>query len=589
VTDRTLVLCDGAKRTAGDSFESVISISHREHEAATTNIAIRMPRQGLRFDDRSMDLVRIAAYAFAADQQVTRGGEKDLYGDKWVRDFTMRVPVHDPAFWSTESVRLSLEAALYFASEDRWRFEFTAARPETDFATMLNVESSEQLGRPDAVVLFSGGADSLCAAVEQHVKNGRRPLLLRHSPAANLKGRQTRLRDALRQKFATWHWPIVDCAVHRVGSEPRETTNRTRSFLYASFGLAIARALRLSEIHLCDNGVVSLNLPINDQLVGSRASRSTHPRFLDLYNRFAATALGKPIKVVNSLWSRTRTEALAALTEAGCGDLMSLTNSCARHRGRLKAQPHCGTCSQCLDRRFAVIGAGLDDQDYGEQYEVDVFRASIPEGDDRTMAVSYVGFASEVSELSPESMFERFPQLYDCVPNDGTQQETVTALTAMLGRHGQQVVGVMSEQIAAASEDLARQKLPDTCLVKLVARGEAGPRLPAVELEEAAGLALSVRNGTRSSARGGRPRGAGVGAMVACWIDCHGAFDRFDSKHAFYDTAHTLLQTRELLGTPPMTREALPRRVADARRARMAGSCPYPRHKEGLPPEISPD
>lgn len=46
-------------------------------------------------------------------------------------------------------------------------------------------------------------------------------------------------------------------------------------FLYAA--LAVGR----DSLRVYENGVVGLNLPLVGQLVGSRASRTTHPRSLD--------------------------------------------------------------------------------------------------------------------------------------------------------------------------------------------------------------------------------------------------------------------------------------------------------------------
>ena len=47
---------------------------------------------------RAADLVRIAAYVYAADQIVGRGGLTDIYGDRWRREFWLCVPVTDPDF-----------------------------------------------------------------------------------------------------------------------------------------------------------------------------------------------------------------------------------------------------------------------------------------------------------------------------------------------------------------------------------------------------------------------------------------------------------------------------------------------------------
>ena len=37
-----------------------------------------------------------------------------------------------------------------------------------------------------------------------------------------------------------------------------------------------------------------------------------------------------------------------------------------------KLHPHCGQCSQCIDRRFAILAAGQDEDDPEDAYKVDL-------------------------------------------------------------------------------------------------------------------------------------------------------------------------------------------------------------------------
>jgi hypothetical protein len=472
-----LVRCDGAPRPAGGNWDTEIAIGHRG-APADLNLSLMMPGATLlpRFDDRSTDLVRIASYVFGADQEVSRGGTAAATGKSWTRDFTVCIPVTDPAFWASREVRSDLQTLLGWVSDDVWRFEFSQATPESSETEMFNIDPNEVLGKPDCVVLFSGGLDSLAAVVEKACLEGRRPLLVSHAPMFNLRGWQGTLLDELRRSYGQWHFPRVGCAIHRRGShDPHETTNRSRPFLHAALGAAIAHAARVNEVYLADNGVVSLNLPINDQLLGARASRSTHPRFIREFESFVNRLWSKKVSVTNPLWSRTRPETLAALEASGVLPLIDLTHSCARQRFRTRAQPHCGVCSQCIDRRFATLGAGFSEFDAGERYEIDIFRHALKEGDARTMALSYVRHATELSELSAEQLFSRFSQLFDCIPNGREQTAVAESLTAMLHRHGEGVVRVMADQIALARESLARGKLPPTCLLALVASQSEEP------------------------------------------------------------------------------------------------------------------
>ena len=51
---------------------------------------------------------------------------------------------------------------------------------------------------------------------------------------------------------------------------------------------------------------------------------------------------------------------------------------------RLKT--HCGRCSQCLDRRFGTLAAGMADVDPEEMYDTDLLTGARVEDVDRTMA-----------------------------------------------------------------------------------------------------------------------------------------------------------------------------------------------------------
>lgn len=469
---KVLVACDGAQPSKelrdGDWFRQV-ALRHRG-PSANVNLRIETPSDKLLtgVSDRSADLVRIAAYTYAADQSVSRGGEADVYGKDWSRDFVLCLPVSDLAFWSSEPAREQLQSVLYFASEDRWKFHFVQAEPEDNQLT-FDLNPNETLGQPDAAYLFSGGLDSLCAVVGA-MPAGSHPLLIGHSPAFHIATRQREVLALLKEKMTSWHFPYLSVSIHRSGGEdPKDYTQRTRAFLYAAIGAVIANRLGFSEVNVPDNGVVSLNLPINAQLLGAKASRSTHPKFLRLFTRLSGLIYDREVRLVNPLWAKTRAEGLADLKAARLDGLLEATNSCSHPRNLPKLQAHCGTCAQCIDRRFATLATGLEEYDPGERYRLDIFRQALPEGAARTMALSYVRFGQRVATMSGEAMFGEYPQLYDCIDAEqGRQRETAEALTGMIRRHGQIVVRVLKEQIEQLSDELAGSRLPNTCLLRLV-------------------------------------------------------------------------------------------------------------------------
>lgn len=475
---RILVACDGLRLPPDPNRQWDVreSLDHRG-PTPSVNLRIQSPSQTLLTSvvDRCADLFKIASYTYAADQLASRGGEVDLYGHAWQREFSVHIPVSAPEFWNDKNVVSSLQETLGYASGDRWSFAFHKAIPEQE-QLALDIDQSTALGEPDTVVMFSGGIDSLCAVIQSTVEHGKKPLLVGHSPAFHLAYRQRRLAEALRERFgSSWHFPYLSIAVHRTGPDPRDYTQRTRSFLYATLGAIVADGLGIKDVLLADNGVVSLNLPINDQLIGTKASRTTHPKFQWLFNRLASMVLSTNVQVRNPLWATTRAEGLEVLKANGAGDLLKYTNSCSHGRFLTSDQAHCGVCSQCIDRRFATLAAGLEALDSFEGYKLNVFLDDLPEGDPRTMATSYIRFANEVATLSGDGMFERFPQLYDAMlGDDPDQRSTAETLTSMVRRFGQSVLNVLAEQFALAKVELARQSLPPNCLLRLIAASPAG-------------------------------------------------------------------------------------------------------------------
>ena len=123
-----------------------------------------------------------------------------MYGRDWRRDLTLCLPVSDPDFWQQDAVRADLADVLSFLTEDRWGFHFSRAAAEEQ-QIPLAVDDHAIMQAPDAVILFSGGADSLCAAVESVTRRGESPLLVSHRPSLRHDARQRGLADGLQKGF----------------------------------------------------------------------------------------------------------------------------------------------------------------------------------------------------------------------------------------------------------------------------------------------------------------------------------------------------------------------------------------------------
>jgi hypothetical protein len=178
------------------------------------------------------------------------------------------------------------------------------------------------------------------------------------------------------------------------------------------------------------------------------------------------------LSISNPLQYRTRTEVLEILKKNNCPELLEETVSCA-HSRQTKLSPHCGICSQCIDRRFATSAAHLEEYDPSSRYIVDIFKDPINDGVDRTLLLSYVRFASEIEKMTPENIFIKFSELEDCIiPGDKNADIVAKEFADLLNRHSVQVSTVIKEKLQENINFIYEVSLPESCLVRLITTGE---------------------------------------------------------------------------------------------------------------------
>lgn len=445
--------------------------------------------------DVAMDLLEVASYVFAADQALTRGGTSEFdYGDAWRRRLRFLIPVRCAGLWRSPEVSRALAAALGFLTDDEYEFEFRTAtdpaRPGSCLFDCVTPDGTEF----DEVSLFSGGLDSLCGAVEGAVVGGRRVVLVSHRSATRVWARQRELFEAVRGRVADPSvTPLhVGVTVNKGEELYREFTQRSRSFVFASVAAVVARQVGLPRVRFYENGYTSLNLPVSPELIGARASRTTHPQSLGRFGRLFSLLFDVPFEVQNPYQVYTKSEMLERLRGWGHADLCRLTCSCGHVWGRPEAQPHCGVCSQCVERRIAVLAANLTDaDDPPDRYERNPITGERA-GPDLTFAERFYGSAREVERLTtPHAFAVRYPEVNEAVPYLGCPVDEAVRLVHDLGRrNADAVLRAVGSATAANSDALVRQGIP-ACSLLGVALGRAEPRRePAVAAQPEKGLVV---------------------------------------------------------------------------------------------------
>lgn len=448
-----------------------------------------------RVPSRFRDLIRIASYVLAADQAVKRGEEDTVdLGDRWRRDFKFVVGVEDTAAWNNEDLRQTLESTLSFLSDDFYTFEFVPQResePEQLNFGAIQDEPFLPVEGFSSVQLFSGGMDSFTGAAEELLRHGRDIILVSHRSASKTWKLQRDLIGDLRARAPGRR--LMHVAVEMTKQDDRlrrERTQRSRSFLYAALAGTVAKLVGIDAIRFYENGIIGMNLPILPQVVGGRATRTTHPEVLRGFQKILSLLNEAPLKVENPFEFLTRAEVIQRLHAAGAVDLLSHTVSCAHVHKSSTMHPHCGVCSQCVDRRVSALAAGHADHDPAEGYAVDILLGKHPSDPtrrlvdiERTMVVGYVEAADRYRDIAtPIEMQRRVPEVtrallgiterYGC-----DADEALRRVHDLHRRHGAGVDAAI--QSLYTPENIRAQRTPnglspDSMIAMLGARGGVG-------------------------------------------------------------------------------------------------------------------
>jgi hypothetical protein len=420
---------------------------------------------------RLRDLLDIAVYVYTADQAVRRVGDVDggEIGAGWRRTFRFRIPVRLPELWNSAPVCGALVSTLSFQSEDTYEFEFELLEKDTSLDDFINFNETPYDGVVEEVVMFSGGLDSLAGAVTEAVTRRRRILLLNHRSNEKLSPRHRELLRGLARhagEYAPLHFPVRLNKAKRLG---REHTQRTRSFLFAAFGTTFAHMIGLRRLRFYENGVVSLNLPPSAQVVGARASRTTHPRVLDGFGRLFTALLGREFRVENPFLWETKTDVVKRIADAECSDLIGLSTSCGHTWERTARHTHCGVCSQCIDRRFAILAAGQEAHDPADAYAVDLLVGPRRPGESKTMLAAYLELANRVERMGEGEFRTQFGELPRALPHLGLPATAgVARVFDLYRRHARQVNRALEQAIVANAGAIRRHELSRNCLLRLV-------------------------------------------------------------------------------------------------------------------------
>lgn len=434
------------------------------------------------------DLLEIATYVYSADQVILRGADDvDSFGDGWRRDLHFVVPVRNPDFWNGEEVKNALTSTLGFLSDDNYAFSFVKLEQDHSFQDYLEFNDAQTMyGKPEQVVMFSGGLDSLAGALDEVLGQRRRVVLVTHKATPKLNNRHKTLQDLLAQKAGGNAPHQISVRVHKKKPLNREYTQRSRSFLFVSIGATIAKMLGLSSVRFYENGVISLNLPVCAQVVGGRATRTTHPKVMKGFQDIITLVAEAPFTVENPYIWKTKAEVVEQIVKLGCADLIKHSMTCTHTWEMTNQHTHCGLCSQCIDRRFAVIAAKADQYDPIEHYKTDVFTQSRNKDDDKIMSASYLERANQVSSLENVGQFlAKYAEVNRVLRFlGGSTAQAAQLVFDLYKRHASEVNAALDEMVRRHATAIRERTMPGDALLRTVHESASVISVPTVSPKE---------------------------------------------------------------------------------------------------------
>lgn len=321
--------------------------------------------KGIIPSEDGIDFLCLAVLVYLADTQISREIHSQ---DSWTREIAISLPVYNPYKWNSSVGTIT--RMLNFLTGDLWEITFLHRGFE------LAPPASPLITPPefDAVTLFSGGMDSLIAAIN-FLEDGAKVAFISHASDSYTKSSQRKLYNHFQKQYPqnapTYFdmWTSFEDDLSNIGGG--ENSTRSRSFLFIAYGICVLSGITTTNtLYVPENALIALNVPLDSLRIGSHSTRTTHPFYLRSWNKLLSD-MDMGLSVLNPYWNKTKGE---MADECRNKDLLltviadSISCSSPQKIRYQKASPqHCGYCVLCLIRRAAMtkaFGAGNDPTKY---------------------------------------------------------------------------------------------------------------------------------------------------------------------------------------------------------------------------------
>lgn len=341
-----------SQKMDGTVIVDVPMLSNGELNYGLSHIKKKLYEENVYPSEIGFDIMSLATMVYMADTRI----ERVVHGqDSWTREIELEIPVSNVEIWDSQIH--TVERMLKFLTGDLWKI--TLSSRAWQFNNLEEVR--EKSNKYDEVSLFSGGMDSLISTINL-MENKKNTLLISHAGEGLTKNAQKNIVNKFDLLYPdvlhTWLdlWMVFPRDYIPAGGNDNNT--RSRSFLFIGYALfAMTGMDNINELLVPENGLIALNVPLDETRVGSFSTRTTHPFYLSLWNELLV-GLGLNLSVKNPYWNKTKGEMAGECKNKDVlYETMKLSFSCSspgKARWKQLSQQHCGYCVPCLIRRAAM-------------------------------------------------------------------------------------------------------------------------------------------------------------------------------------------------------------------------------------------
>ena len=292
------------------------------------------------------DFLSIALGISAADIAVDRASRFD----GWTRRIDLTVAVKKSDVFTVD-ILSQLESCLTILTGDFWKLHVIDGG--ADQAPQKRRQRKNSYKEYDSICLLSGGSDSLVGAIDL-IAAGHHPLFASETVKKSRQIRDDIISSLYGSEELSKMIRVNPCIRATKKGWNGEISTRSRSIRFIAYAIAASSLLKHLngpiEIHIPENGFISINPPLTIGRLGSLSTKTTYPPYLDGLQK-VFDLLKFNVKIVSDYRFKTKGEMfLECKNQELLKSLLPRAVSCGKIGRKQRA---CGKCVPCIVRRAA--------------------------------------------------------------------------------------------------------------------------------------------------------------------------------------------------------------------------------------------